>query len=290
MASLVSTIYLYLSALKGLYNPVTNTVIFDIPEDAFRCDNNQFLKMTLAQFTCTNTLQNVPAGSQLVLSSSSFGTESYPIHNGVYTIQEIVQFVNSIQTRVTLEYEKHTNRMMWEAVDTNLPNIAIAVHGGVSYLFGQRPQDAVLPLAVAAGKTPSTYSVIPQYITDLCVHVSGILPGPPQNVGNIGVAGATLNTSTVMGVIPMRAAPNRVNVYQNVADTFQMQIYDSDIQRFEIRLTDVLGNPVYDIADWNAVLKVDTYARPRQDSVVQTLQGISEMIRIFVTKLAIEEV
>lgn len=280
MTTPVSTIYLYLSAAKGLKNPVTGAIMYDVPEDAFKCENEQYLKMTLVQHTMTNTLRNIPSGSTLRLTGA-FGSESYPLQAGVYTIAEAVSLINSLQSRLAVSYDKHTNRMVFTA----LPGAVTAtIDGNASYLFGMRPSDASIEVTGAA---ISRHAVVPQYVTDICVHVSGIMPGPPQNVGNVATRNSLLDTSTVAGIIPIRAAPGRVNVFQNVADTFQIQVYDTDVQRLEFTVTDINGDPISDITDWTAVIKVDTFNRPRQDPVVAALSGIADMIRIFILKMAV---
>lgn len=279
---LLNTTYLFVSSRSS---PDPGRVTLEIPEDSIKCRQDEYIKLTLVQHVMQNDIPNVDGVSAIQVTIPDMGSTNITIPRGHYRLAELEQHLDSAFT-YGVQFQYLPTQMVWQF--QSVQACTLTFQGPLAYLFGARPWDRTLDLPPQTW-VPCRYSVVPRAINDLCVHLTGVLPGPPVNISNLGSPDGLLNTSTLMAIIPLRAQPGALNVFSNISDVAQMQIYDPDIQRLVLITTDVEGAPIPDMPHYTAVIKVDVYRRPGKDAVVEMLSGIMQLVRIFVLKLAVSE-
>lgn len=287
------TTYLYVSSANTPELDKSDVTI-QVPEDSLRCDTDSFIRLTLAQFSIIHEMQNVTLGHNVIklYYPDDFQREQpevYTLTPGNYRLVDLEDAFNSFAMGVTIRYIRVQNR--WEfrnTKTTSTDRVVLTFDGDLRFLFGFRQG---LPYAnVHANSTSlSDTQVQPRTVNDICVHLSGIQVGPPVNVGNVASNLTDTNTTTVAGVIPLRAAPGTMEVFQNVNDVCTCQLYDTDVQKLQIRVTDLAGRHIPSLPNWTAVFRVDVHKRPTEDPVLGALQGILEYMRLFVLRLAVAE-
>lgn len=268
--AMISTQYLLLSSSGQ--DPAN--VTFEVPEDSLTCGNGQFIKLTLVQHSCLNNINNVSTGFNTVTVDSS----SWTLPTGSYRIMDSIDVINALQTKVTLSYNASENKMVYQ--NNTGSSVTLTFQGRLAYLFGLRPWAPTLTISANARVT-SGNTIVPQNINELCIHLTGVQFGPPYNIANIAnPRPRELSNTTLFGVIPVRAPPGHLSVYSNVTESFQCQLYDTDVQRMVFRVTDIDGNAIDNLSEWTMVLKCDVYNRPSQDPVlghIKTLVRYAEM-------------
>lgn len=270
-----STTYLYVSSANCDANIPGNPhadVTVQIPEDSIRCSQTEYIKLTLVQHSMINSLNNVQAGQNVI----TVGGQTRTLQAGNYKIMDVQKAFNALALQVSMTYLPIQNK--WSYTSISQTSLTLTFSPNLAYLFGLRPTSPSFTIAAGATVT-SPYTVVPMYINDLVMHMSGVLVGPPVNIGNLGpIKGTT--TSQILGIIPLRAAPGHLSIYQNVNNTCQAQIYDGDVQEMSFKLTDLSGTIIQDLPEWTAIIKVDIYKRPVNDPSLSTLQSILEFTRL----------
>lgn len=286
MDTLYSTTYLYLSSEQAnradSSNDNANVSVF-IPDDCMICEPTQYIRLTLCQHTILSDLYNVTSTSNTI---SVNGTE-YTLTPGYYKVVDLQNALNAFMTGVVWSYQSLTNKFSMQ--NTTSMNIVLIVEGTLSYLFGLRPDSTTLTIP-AMTTISSPFQIVPRYITDLVIHLGGVSIGPPTNITNLGQTTSTsLTKSDILGIVPLRSAPGNMNVYENISDMMQAQIYERNVNFLNIRTTDIAGNLIADLPPWSAVIKVDVYSVPEQDPTNLALQDILEYIKLFFLHFASQQ-
>lgn len=253
-------------ASKNVSSDAANVTV-QIPEDSLRCKSDEYLKLTLSQFSMVNSLYNVYRGNNTVTIAGG----KYVIEPGFYRISEIVTEFNLLWSFIQAEYLSRSNKIRF--TNTTGDTLTIGFQGSLSFLFGTA--SITIP---ANGSVTANDQVIPRFVNDIVFKLTGVVSGPPQNIDNL--SGGDLNISQVLGIAPLRAAPGLLSVYTNVNDTFTVQIYDQDVQQLSFQLCDITGNPVQDCPPWTAVVKCDVYKRIGLDPLADRLSALVEYARL----------
>lgn len=263
-----------------------HTVTFDVPEDSMRCTENEYLEITLIQFTVINNIPNVPTSNRIYI-----GEQEFSITPGTYRIEQYLRQFNELNsTAVQASFLPVSRKILLTNVsDPEIDEpLIVKFSEDIAPLFGfPGMQDIVLE--PAGGFAESSFEIRPQLTNELVVCAHRIMPaGPSRNVANV-TAGVSkeLETTDIIGVIPLRSAPGALNVYQNKIGAFVMHIYDTDVQNFGLRVTDIKKRPIPDLPSWSATLRVDVISRPKKDPVCTRLDAVLKYMSIFMLMQAV---
>jgi hypothetical protein len=270
--SIVSTQYIFVSTANSTKFDNDNAEIFvDIPEDNVRARANEFIKLTLIQHSIVNNIPNVPTDGNLTINDVPF-----VIQAGTYRICDYVEKFNTFDPQVQATYVAIQNKIRFG--NTGTAEVTLAFDKILADLFG------VADITIPPQATVIGLAVIPHRVTDLVVSVRGVIPGPPTNIANLTPLGMT--TTDVIGVIPLRSAPNTVNVYNNNNNSFEMHLYDTDVQRLGLALTDIRKQPIAGLPEWSAVLRCDVVRKITDDPVSERLERILGYLQLYTLMLA----
>jgi hypothetical protein len=92
--------------------------------------------------------------------------------------------------------------------------------------------------------------------------------------------------TALCGIVPLRAAPGLLNVYNNVNDAFIAQIFESDMQSLRIVTRDIYNRVITDLPPWTAIFKCDVYRRVGEDPSTTVLKQILRFARLMFLKEA----
>lgn len=201
----------------------------------------------------------------------------YVIPTGTYTVAELVTALNSFGAPIAVTHDAKTNRLAIrnQSVDT----LSISFQGYLGTITGFGKGNTQLDTDPVAGAKP----IVPCVVNDLVLQLYEMSSNPPNNLSNI--ANTDLQFSTVFGIIPLRAPPRALNVYNNLTNAYQLDLLDTDPQRIGFRVTDVYGQLISNLPDWSAIIQVEIIDEEEKNPIIESLQGIMEYLRlIFVTK------
>lgn len=214
-----------------------------------------------------------------LFKTSNGTTIQYVIPPGTYTVSALTSKMNSVSAPIYVAHDAITNKLQITSQSMDDVSIAFTGHLGTITGFG----NDYTALSNDQQPTWAPKQFIPCVINDLVLHLYETSANPPNNLANI--ANQDLQMSTIFGVIPLRAQPRALNVYQNLINAYQLDLMDSDPQRLGFRITDVFGAPIVDLPHWSAIIQCETVDEEGKDESNETLQGIMEYLRlIFVTK------
>ena len=277
---LINTTYLYVSSVNasGDFN---ENVTIDIPSNVMVCNKRtQYIKMTMCQHSFISEIYNIaPPYNVLVINGTN-----YTLNPGNYRTIDLIAEIASLNVNLTISYNALQNTFTF--ANTSNASITFQAPDRLSYLFGLRPNNDTIIVPVLGISSP--YQVVPRYINDLIIHVGGVAVGPPINVTNVGQGETRINTSNILGIVPIHAAPGLLNVTENTSGMYEVQIMDDDINRITFLTTDIDGIPIPNMPPWTAVFRIDIYQKPQQDPVVQKLQEIVNYLRMFFLKTAVD--
>jgi hypothetical protein len=269
-----STQYVFVNSAKGQGR--NDDFFIDIPEDSLRADVDSYLKLTLLQHTMVNTLTNVQSSHNEVTVNDDV---PFSIPPGNYAISQYLGAFNASQGSVTAKFNQVTNRMTFETQS----ECTLRFQGNLAFLFGMRPDDNVLHLQ--PGETVSPYRIVPMPWTQLLVRLTGATVAP-ANIANVD---SPMNTTDIVGIVPMRAAPWLTNVYVNHNDSFVMPVFDRDLQRIGFRVTDQYGQAIPDLGEWTAVIRCDVCKTIAEDPTVARLDQLVKYARFGFLKSYLKE-
>jgi hypothetical protein len=279
MSVTVSTQYIFVSTVNATKFDEDNSEIYiDIPEDSIRANVNEFVKLTLIQHSITNTIPNVPKTASIKIDNVSFAIEQ-----GTYRVCDYIDKLNSFTPLLQAKYLDNPNKIQF--TNTGPTPVTVDFDSSIAHLYGI-PSDNATITVPAQGNIVSPLAIIPQLVTDLVVSVRGVIPGPPQNIANLTTDGMT--STDVIGVIPLRAAPNMLNVFVNNNSAFQMDLYDGDVQQLGLVLTDIRKQKIAGLPSWSAVIKCDIVRKITDDPVSERLERILGYLQLYTLMMAAE--
>lgn len=270
----VNTTFLYCnSANAGSDNA---DVTIEIPEDSWRCRDDEFIKLSLSQFSMVCNLFNITDNNNMITYSFSGNTAVHSMEPGNYRVAEYVEAFNAVSgIGVVCTYRSKQNQMRFS--NTRSVPTTLQFQGTLSWLFGLKPSHNSITIP-ASSTLDSPSMIIPRFCNDLVLKIGGVFPGPPVNISNLEGAGVT--SSTILGIIPLRAAPGQLAVYHNISNVFSCQIYDQDVQRIALQVCDITGTKIVNCPSWVAVLKVEIFRRPPTDETLKALTRLVEYARL----------
>lgn len=244
-----------------------HTVSFDLPEDVLRCTDAEYLNVTLVQFSIINNIRNIKHDDFIII-----GDSKHTIPAGTYTVREYVEKFNEFDSTVQATFDRATRTITF--TNSGDTGITVDFSENLRALFG-----VSAPIATTVGNEIVSREINPQPVTELVVSADRVMPGPPRNATNFGQA--ELAVTDIIGIIPMVSAPGTMNVWTNTNHSFEMMIYDTDVQRLGLRITDYRRRPIVSLPDWSCTLRVSIEPKPKQDPVASKLDAVLKYMSLF---------
>ena len=278
--------YLYVNTANSS-NEDTESISLIVPDAALQCSNNEYLRLSLVQFSIVNQIYNLSETGEF-----SMNNREYYIFPGIYKIGELLEYLNyRIQVqpvvlflnedleevRVTFRYNNYLNKI--EIINSQGYSLTYKFNDILGRIFGFVPNVEYLSEDGFGPVLSAPTCVVPQPITELVVHLSDVLIDPPTNL--INVPDNSLNTASIFGVVPLRARPGCLNVWTNLSDSYSVDIYDTNITKLSLRVSDSRGKTIAGLPHWSCVIKCEFLQRTAQDSVTETLGTILEYMKLF---------
>lgn len=275
MSKLVSTSYVYISSVSASASNQADITVA-IPEDSIRCKNDEYIMLSMCQFSMVNSLYNVTASNQ----TFRVGSTNYVLPVGHYKVGDLAGDFNGLSNGLRATYYAKTNKFTFS--NTTASNLPLTFFGNLTSLYGLSNATVT-----ANGSVESTSQVVPRVVNDVVIRMAGAMPGPPCNLDNLGRA--NLTTSQILGIAPLRAAPGLLSVHLNFNDCFRTILHDPDVQNLNFRLFDMRNELIQDCPPWSMVLKVDVHKRVDADPVADSLNQLVEYSRLGFLRSALKD-
>lgn len=301
MADIANTTYIYISTLQaegtnvaGVNNDNTaGDFILSVPETALVCNQDQYFRFTLMQHSIINQLYNVPSDNNVITYETGGKTTITP---GNYTVYQLADLFNAgaatASSVVTCSYNAINNKFTF--VNSLLTTKKIYFSHYLGCCFGAWTplpkaengqntlvlQDAYIDVPAGTSFSPSQVEI--RALNELVLSVQGLTLGPSTNLNNLKEDYEnrySLKTSGVLAVIPMTAAPGRLNVYENFTLTHSIDVFDTNIQQFGLVTTDRNGAKLADLPHFTCVVRVELMQRVVNEEIGR-LNVIAEYLRL----------
>jgi hypothetical protein len=225
----------------------------------------------------TNFIPNVVQGNSMTIN----GVSSELAPEGAYSICNYVDAFNEKLETLQARPLYAQNRM--EFRNTSDTEATIALSQDLQGLFGFATESIIVP---ANGTLVSPELLVPQRITELVLAIDGVIPGPPQNIANLGQD--SMVHTDVIGIVPLLAPPKTVNVYTNDHHAFECHLFDGDVQTLGLRVMDSNRKQITGLPHWSVVLRADVVRKPDDGPVVERLDRILRYLELYTLMLATE--
>lgn len=212
--------------------------------------------------------------------------QTFQIPPGTYTVSDLAAACNALSTHITVGYEPKLNKYNFTSARSG--DTRLSCQGNLQSLLGFNTGDSLFFRGGYNETFISTRIVQPQVVNDLVIQLTHVACDPPTNLTNIGNRDLQMGTN-IFAVIPLRAAPFGLNVYHNVTNSYEIDLFDTDPQRIGFKVTDASGNLIPELPHWSAVISVDALTRPGSDPSLERLEAIQEYMRLLFLSAALKD-
>jgi hypothetical protein len=260
----------------------------------------------MMQHSIVNQLYNVPTNNNVLKFENNSNATLVP---GNYTVYQLADQFNAASvssgSMVTCTgYDPVQNKFAFSNATPGGSNARVEFSHYLGCCYGARTplpkadqqantlnmQNAYIDFGSNTSYSP--FQVQIRALNELVISVQGLTLGPSTNLNNLKEDYEnrfSLKTSGILAVIPMTAAPGRLNVYENPTVTHSIDVFDTNIQQFGLLTTDRNGQQLVDMPHFTCVIKVELMQRVANEEVTR-LNVIAEYLRLlFLSSEAIRQ-
>jgi hypothetical protein len=257
---------------------------FEIPANAVYTarPDHENIKVSLLSFHITADWSEINAGNNALRVAHGGSHTDITVPPGNWSMERLAGQLSVGPVRVS--YDVPSNRFAFRHVDGE--PIALTFLNASHEVLGFLATDAPAGTTVV-----STVPVVPRRNTELFVNLENATQGD-GNLCYSNQTSAALQPTSILGIVPISAAPYRVDhvVSPVLGEMCGVYLAATQMSHIELSITDARGRPATWIGHWRAVLKVqvveyaDATAAETRDAINEMKASIERLLMLKVMK------
>ena len=238
MDTIVNSYYIFCSSTYRGINDSTTDYTLQISQRIEPPKMDQYMRLTLESFTCLNEIPSVSAANNTIYCNGIV----YYLDVGNCKIGDLVTWFNGTMPGLTAAYSSVTNAF----TITGSGNLTLV--GATASLFGF-PDDSTF----TTFPVTSTQPVRLRQTNQLVLSVNNL----PSSAINLSCLTSACCPTNILGIIPIEVFPAGLINFQNMSNSYSIDLRNTALFELSFLVTDIYGNSVVSMPEHTFTLRVD---------------------------------